>query len=129
MRLRVPLAEMMHVAAAAGAGLVMRRVLKRRRAEYFAPAFAPAQAIGVIECVASLVTQNAHEPAGIAALRFPHDATLELLEARVREIERDRDTRHAVRRKPLFGEPHVRAEMDAALFELDVKAPDPAAQR
>ncbi len=46
----------------------------------------------------------------------------------MREIERHGDTRHAVRGKPFLGKPHVRAEVNAALFELDVKARDPPPQ-
>ncbi len=46
----------------------------------------------------------------------------------MREIERHGDTRYAIRRKPFLGEPHVRTEMNPALFELNIEARDPTPQ-
>ena len=111
MRLRVPLAQVMHVAAAAGARAVARRVRQRGRTEHLAPALAAAQPIGVVERVAGLVAQDAHQPARVAALGLVHDAPLEPLQPRVREVERYGDAGHAVGREPFLREPDVRAEV------------------
>jgi hypothetical protein len=49
-----------------------------------------------------------------------HHAAFEPLEARMRQIERNRDARNAVGRKPFFGEPHVRTESDLAFIEFAI---------
>src|SRR6185437_12434362 len=118
--------QVVDVAAAPGAGLVSRRILKGGRTEDFAPALAPAQPVSVVECVSCLVAQNAHEPACIAAFDLAHDAALEALEARMRKVERYRDAGDAVRREPLFRQPHVRLEVESSGLELRVEAPHTA---
>src|SRR5688572_8131530 len=52
MRLRVPLAEVLHVATAAGPRTIRVRIRQRRRTEHFTPALAPAQTVGRVERVA-----------------------------------------------------------------------------
>jgi hypothetical protein len=64
------------------------------------------------------VTQDAHAPVRIAALDFEHLRELEFREARVREVERDRDARDAVGREPFVRQPDVRPEVQVARAEL-----------
>ena len=80
--------------------------------------------IGVVDGVAGLVTKDAHAPGGRAPLDFEHLRALEPGEPRMREVERDRDARHAVGREPLVRQPEVRPEPDAARFELRVELGD-----
>src|SRR6185312_4950013 len=122
MRLRVPLAEVMHVAAAARPGAIPMGIRQRCRPEHVTPALATPQAIGIVERVPGLVTQDAHEPTGIAAFRLAHDAALQAFEPRVREIERHGDAGHAIGREPFFRKPHVRTELDAPILELRIQA-------
>ncbi len=123
MRLRVPFAQMMHVAPATGACPVARRIRKRGGSKHGSPAFAPPQPVGVVERVSGLVTQDTQQQPCVAALRLAHDAPLEPLQARMREIERHRNARHTVGRKPLLGQPHVRADTDAAALEVRIQPP------
>src|SRR5262245_11187493 len=97
MRLRIPLAEMMHVAPTARPRAIAMRIWERGRAEHIAPNFAPAQAIRVVERMTGFVTEDAHHAARVAAFGFAHDPPFEPFEAWVREIERHRDTGYAVR--------------------------------
>ena len=50
---------------------------------------------------------------GVAAFDFEHLRAFELLEARMREVERDGDTGYAVGREPLCGQPEMRLESRA----------------
>ena len=75
--------------------------------------------------MAGFVTQDAQQPVSIAALDLVHHLALEPLESRVREVERDCDPRYAVGREPLFRQPHVRPEPDAAPLQLAVDALQP----
>src|SRR6185437_9431526 len=58
-RLRVPLSQMMHVAAAARSGLVPRGILERGGTEDLAPALAAAEPIRVVERMPCFVAQDA----------------------------------------------------------------------
>src|SRR5262249_41687229 len=53
-----------------------------------------------------------------------HLLSFELHQARVSEVKRDRDARHAIRRKPLFGQPNMRFETDSTGVQLAVKPLD-----
>ena len=81
---------------------------------------AAAELVGVVDRVADLVAQDLQARSAIAAFHFEHLRQLELFEPRVRKVERDRDAGHAVRRKPLVGQPVMRPEPDAARLELAV---------
>ena len=122
MRLRVPLAEVLHVTAAAGARPVRVGIRQRSGAEDLAPALAAAKTIGGVDGVTRFVAQDAHRAFGAAAFDVAHHAALEPLEARMREIERHGDAGHAVGRKPFFRQPHVRTKTDLALVELAIQA-------
>ena len=50
-----------------------------------------------------------------------HHFLLELHQARMSEIERDRNARRVVRTEPLARYPRVRAQPDAAFFEFFVE--------
>ena len=72
------------------------------RAEQLLPSAALPQLVGVVDRVTGLVAQDLQAPCLGAPFDLEHLRALELLEARVREVERDRDAGDAVRRKP-FG--------------------------
>ena len=80
MRLRVPLAEVLHVAAAAGTRSIGIRIRQRGRAEDFAPALAAAQAISRVDGMAGFVTQDAH--GAFARCRLRHCASCGARDAR-----------------------------------------------
>ncbi len=129
MRLRVPLAQMMDVAPTAGARAITVWIRQRRGPEDFAPTPATSQSIRVVQSVPRLVAKDAHQPTAVATLGLTHDPALQSLEPRMREIERNGDARHAVRRKPLLRQPDVRAEIQSPTFEFAVEARDVPLQR
>jgi hypothetical protein len=56
------------------------------------------------------MTEDSHAPLRRPAFDFEHLRAFEFLEPRVREVEGDRDARHAVRGEPFVGEPEVGTE-------------------
>ena len=124
MGLRIPRTEVLHEAAAARTRPVGVRIGERCRPENLAPAAAAPQPIGRVDRVARLVAQDAHQPVAVAAFDFAHEAPLDAHEAAVRQIERDGDSRDAVRREPFLRQPAMRPEADAARGELAVKPLD-----
>jgi hypothetical protein len=56
-----------------------------------------------------------------AALNLQHLLALEFHEPRMRQIERDRDSRHTVRGEPLLRQPNVRLETDTTPVELTIE--------
>ncbi len=127
MALRVPRVEMEDEALAVRLGRVVLGIRRRRRAEQLEPLAPPLELIGVVDGVAGLVAENLHAPLVLAAFDFEHLRFLELLEARMREVEGDGDAADAVRREPLVREPVVRLERDLPAVELAVEIGDAAA--
>src|SRR6185295_9090063 len=74
--------------------------------------------------MADLVAQDAQAPLGGAALDLEHLALLEAAETRMRAVERNRHSRHAVGAEPLVREPEVRAYAQAVVRELPPDLPD-----
>ena len=74
-----------------------------------------------VERVTGLVSQDAHTLFVGTALDFEHLLPLELHQAWVREVKRDGDAGHAVRRKPLFRQPNMRFKADSAVVELAIE--------
>ena len=74
--------------------------------------------------MARFVPQQPQPPERVAAVDVAHHLAFELPQPRVGHEKRDRDARRAVRRKPFFGQPHVRFEADAAPFEFAVQRVD-----
>src|SRR5690348_5525088 len=74
--------------------------------------------------MAGLVAEDGHALAPGAALDVEHHLLLELHQAWMSEIERDRDPGHISRTEPLARDPCVRPQPDAALFELFVQRGD-----
>ena len=64
----------------------------------------------------------------VAALDLEHLRELQLLQPRVREVERDRDAGDAVGREPLVGQPEMRAERQISRGQLGVKLVGPCRQ-
>ena len=110
MALRVPVVDVQDEAAAVRLRRVELRIGDRRRAEQRLAAPAPPQQIGVVDGVADFVAQDAHAPGRRAAFDLEHLLALEPRQPRMREVERDGDARHAVRREPLVRQPEVRPE-------------------
>ena len=118
MRLGVPRRQVNDVVAAVRLGLVRAGVGLAEAAEDLAPAPAAVQAVRGVDGVAGLVAQDAHALPSRAAFDFEHLLTLEFSQPFVREVKRVGDTRDAVGRKPLAGEPYVRLVPDAASLQL-----------
>src|SRR5262249_56357 len=76
---------------------------------------------GGVDRVTGFVPQQSQAPEPITAVDVAHEAPFELAQPRVRNEERNRDARRAVRRKPLFRQPHVRAKVEAATLEFRIK--------
>ena len=76
------------------------------------------------------VTQDAHALGVAAAFDLKHLFLFQLHQARVREVERDADTRHAVGAEPFAGQPAVRAEVgESAAVEFAVEPLHAALER
>jgi hypothetical protein len=75
--------------------------------------------------VTDLVAQDAHEPRRRAPLDLEVPVPFEPLEARVREVERNRDARHVIGREEVVAHPEVRPEGDPARRELLADLRDP----
>ena len=75
------------------------------------------QLISVLNRVAGLVPHDSRELITRAPFDIEHLTPLESNEPRMREIEGNRETRHALRRKPFLGEPDVRANTKSAALE------------
>jgi hypothetical protein len=71
------------------------------------------------------VTQDLHAPGFVASFDFEHLCALEFFEPRVREVERNGDTWHAVGRKPFGGKPEVRLKHEAACVDFALQLGDP----
>jgi hypothetical protein len=61
----------------------------------------------------------------MAAFHFEHLVQLELRQARMRQVERNGDPRHAVRCKPFVRQPVERPEHQAARVQFRVELCDP----
>ena len=96
MRLRVPRRQVKNVFPALGLGLVEVGIRLRERTEELAVLAFEVKSKRGIEGVTGLVPQDAHALGIGAAFHFKHLLPFELYQARVREVKRDRDPRHAV---------------------------------
>src|SRR5689334_2437096 len=121
MCLRVPRGQMQHVLATLRPWFVKLGIRLRKRAEELAVLAFEVESKSSIERMTGLVPQDAHALLVGAALDLEHLAAFELHQARVCEVERDRDARDAVRREPLLGEPNVRFEANSARIQLAVE--------
>src|SRR3954466_8626033 len=124
MALRVPQPQMLDIAPAGRIGPVVARIMFRRRAEQLLPTPAALQLVAVLDGVARFVTEDGHAFAPGSALDVEHHLLLELHQAGMGEIERNRDAGHTARTEPLARDPRVRPQPDAALLEFLVERGD-----
>ncbi len=118
MALRVPVIEVLDEALAVRLRRVVLRIGDRRITED-APARRPAsQRVRVVDCMADFVTQDLQAREFVAALHLKHLRKLQLLEARIREIKRNRDARHPVGCEPFVGQPVAGAKRHAARVQV-----------
>src|SRR5947207_2993945 len=96
-------------------------IFERCGSKYFLPTFIFLQQVGVIEDVTHLVAQKSETPGFRAALDFHHHLFFELLEAWVREIERNGDGRAAFGAKPFIAKIADGFDRDALGGELRVE--------
>ena len=94
-------------------------------AEVFLPVAPPVQIVGIEQGVPGLVSQQLHAGLVRATFHLQHEFTLQLLQARMGEEERDGDTRDAVRTVPLIRQPEVRPEYKTTAAEFMVQLADP----
>ena len=101
----------------------VRRVIRlAERSEAFAPAAAAVESIGVVERVRGFMAQQTHARRDAAALGVADAVALESQQARVREIERDREAGGSVRREPARRVPRVGTEArDAFAREVAIE--------
>src|SRR5690349_2212322 len=124
MRLRIPCIKIQDVPAAVWFGFVRWRIFLSERSERANPLSFEVQPKSVVDRVAGFVTQNAHALNVRSTFDFAHEFSFKLHQARMREIKRNRKSRHAVRRKPFGRQPDVRFEANATIVQLAVKTFD-----
>ena len=105
MALRVPQPQMLDEISAGRIRPVIARIALRGSAEQLLPLATALQLIGVLHHVAGFVAKNAHAFGPGAALDVDDHLPLELHQALVGEIERDRDARRVFRAEPLARDP------------------------
>src|SRR4051812_17266265 len=118
MALRIPAPQVLDIAPAGRIGPVIARVAFRGRAEQLLPAPAAVQLVGVLHGMAGFMTENGHALGPGAPFDFEHHLLLELHQAGMSEIERDRNAGRVVRAEPLARYPGVWPQPDVPLFEL-----------
>src|SRR5207244_823243 len=124
MALGVPMIKMMDEALAVRLRRVVLGVRRRGRTEQATPCGTATEQVGIVDGMAGLVPQNAKTRVSITALHLQHLRELEVREARMREVERNRDARHAVGGEPLVRKPEIRTEAQIARLELGVELRD-----
>src|SRR6266567_6001604 len=122
MALRIPAAQVLDIAPAGRIGPVIARVAFRGRAEQLLPAPAAVQLVGVLHGMTGFMTQNRHALRPGAALDLEHHFLLELHQAGMGEIERDRNAGRVFRAEPLARYPGIWPQPDAPLFELAMES-------
>ncbi len=105
-------------------GFVEVGIRLRKRAKQLAVLALEVQAKSRVQRVAGFVTQNAHALLVRAALQLQHLPAFELHQARVGEVKRDGDPRHAIGRKPLFRQPNMGFKANSARIQLAIKPLD-----
>ena len=124
MCLRVPCIQIQNVRAAVRFWLVRWRVSLREGTKCPNPLAFEVQPKRIIDRVARFVTQDAHALNVAAAFDFAHLLALEFHQSRMRQIKRNCEAGHAIRREPFCRQPDVRLETNAALVQLTVKSSD-----
>src|SRR5947209_1622776 len=100
-RLRVPRLKIEYISPAVRLGSIRFGITLREGAKCRLPSSLEVQTKRIIDRMAGFVTQNAHALDISAAFDFEHLLAFEFSQARMRQIEWNRETRHAVGRKPL----------------------------
>src|SRR6266496_2592390 len=122
MALRIPAPKVLDIAPAGRIGPVIARVAFRGWAEQLLPAPAAVQLVGVLHGMAGFMTEDGHALGPGATLDLEHHFLLELHQAGMGEIERDRNAGRVCRAEPLARYPGVWPQPDAPLFELAVES-------
>src|SRR3954449_12403819 len=118
MALRVPAVEMQDEALAVRLRRVIVRILHVGGTEQLLTPAPLAKLVGVVDGVAGLVPKNLHAPGLVAPFDFEHLRSLEFLESRMREVERNRDAGDAIRGKPFGRQPEVRLKGEPPRIDL-----------
>ena len=95
-RLRVPLAQVLHMVAAGRPRAILRRIASRGMTKQRTPARAPPQSIRGINGVTGFVAQDTHLPIDVAAFHNARHLTLKAHQARMDQVEWHGETRHAI---------------------------------
>jgi hypothetical protein len=124
MGLRVPRGQVQYKLATLRFWLVEIRIALRERAEEFPPSPFEVEAKRSVESMSGLVAKKPHTFGVSPAFHFQHLLALEFHQARMGQIKRNSDARHAVRREPFFRKPHMWLKPDAAIVQFAVQAFD-----
>src|ERR1044072_9671718 len=112
MALRVPEPKMLDILPAGRIGPVVARIVFRGPAEQPLPAPAALQLIAVLDGMAGLMAEDGHAFRPGAALDVEHHLVLELHQAGMGEIERNRNAGHIRRTEPFARYPCMRPQPD-----------------
>src|SRR6185503_2100659 len=123
-RLCVPRGKMQYELPAPGFGFVKVRIGLRKRTEELAILALEVKPESCVEGVAGFVAQDTKAFGIGAAFDLQHLLPFELHQAGVREVKRDGDARHSIRRKPLFRQPNMRFEPNSPGIQLTVQSLD-----
>src|SRR5262245_5159124 len=110
MALRVVESQVLHIPPTGGIGPVEFRILLRGLAEELLPAATTLQLIGMLHRMATLMPQDLDAFFPGAAFDLQHLAAFEPEQARMSQIEGNGNTRNAIWREPIVGEPEVWAK-------------------
>ena len=113
-RLCIPAGKVDDMAPALRPRLVGFRIGLLRITEQLAVAIALVKLVGVVERVTRLVPENAPALRLAGALHLEHLAALQAHQARMREIEGDREAQHPIRREEFLRQPRVGKGNDVA---------------
>ena len=110
MGLRIPTIQVFDETLARRVRSIEVGVRLGRPAERLLPELAPLQVVRVLQCMARLVTEQAHALHTSATLHLEHHLPFETNEPRMRQIERNANTGDAVGRAPFVTQPGVKTE-------------------
>src|SRR6476619_4406980 len=112
MRLRIPIGEVDHIVTAMGAWLVGLRIRHPGITKQSTIAIPTMQFIRIVDRVPGFMPEDPPALGLAGTFHFEHLTAFEPHEAAVRQIERNRESHHAIRVEELLRKPGVRTRND-----------------